>query len=116
MLARSFAATTVGGSHASTASKHFRVAGANACASGGTSPRGVVGSGLGSGGATPSPGTNSPVELFHAQARYACDAHSSLRKLDLARNNSDENVRERFNELREKLRRVPSGPVCDVSI
>ena len=114
MLARSFAATTVGGSHASTASKHFRVAGANACASGGTSPRGVVGSGLGSGGATPSPGTNSPVELFHAQARYACDAHSSLRKLDLARNNSDENVRERFNELREKLRRVPSG--CDVSI
>ena len=38
----------------------------------------------------------------------------SLRKLDLARNNSDENVRERFNELREKLRRVPSG--CDVSI
>ena len=30
--------------------------------------------------------------------------------------NSDENVRERFNELREKLRRVPSGPVCDVSI
>jgi hypothetical protein len=56
------------------------------------------------------------VEVFHAQARYACDAHSGLRKLDLARNNSDENVRERFNELREKLRRVPSGPVCDVSI
>ena len=109
MLARSFAATTVGGSHASTASKQIITG-----ASGGTSPRGVVGSGLGSGGATPSPGTNSPVELFHAQARYACDAHSSLRKLDLARNNSDENVRERFNELREKLRRVPSG--CDVSI
>ena len=99
------------GSHASTASKQIIT---GACASGGTSPRRLVGSGLGSGGATPSPGTNSPVELFHAQARYACDAHSSLRKLDLARNNSDENVRERFNELREKLRRVPSG--CDVSI
>jgi hypothetical protein len=111
MLARSFAATSVGGS---TPTGLKRVA----CASGGASPRGVVGSGLGSGGATPSPGTEpaDPVEVFHAQARYACDAHSGLRKLDLARNNSDENVRERFNELREKLRRVPSGPVCDVSI
>jgi len=114
MLARSFAATSVGGS-TPTGLKRAAATGANACASGGTSPRGVVGSGLGSGGATPSPGTE-PVEVFHAQARYACDAHSGLRKLDLARNNSDENVRERFNELREKLRRVPSGPVCDVSI
>jgi len=83
-----------------------------------SSPRGVVGSGVSSGVATPSPGNepNSLVSPRNPDSYETYDVHSGLRKLDLARNNSDENVRERFNELREKLRRAPCAHVCDVCI
>jgi hypothetical protein len=50
----------------------------------------------------------------------AFDVHSGLRKLDLARNNSDENVLATFKELRVKLKTYVQNsggrPACDVSI
>ena len=112
-LARSFAATSVTAGPNSDVREKDPLARID-----GLSPRGVVGSGVSSGVATPSPG-NEPAPLVsprNPEGYETYDVHSGLRKLDLARNNSDENVRERFNELREKLRRAPSGPVCDVCI
>ena len=85
------------------------------------SPRGVVGSGRSSGGATPSseclePGAPASEPHPARTGHVVHDVHSGLRKLDLARNNSDEDVRERLNELREKLRRAPGGSACDVIV
>ena len=111
-LARSFAATSVAAGSVCP-NGHGRKTNLES-----SSPRGVVGSGVSSGVATPSPGNepNPLVSPRNPDSYETYDVHSGLRKLDLARNNSDENVRERFNELREKLRRAPCAHVCDVCI
>jgi hypothetical protein len=116
-LARSFAATSVtAGAGPNGDGRHCSDPNARKLES--SSPRGVVGSGVSSGVATPSPGNepNPLVSPRNPDSYETYDVHSGLRKLDLARNNSDENVRERFNELREKLRRAPCAHGCDVCI
>jgi hypothetical protein len=115
-LARSFAATSVTAGPGPNGDRGKEDPNARNLES--SSPRGVVGSGVSSGVATPSPGNepNPLVSPRNPDSYETYDVHSGLRKLDLARNNSDENVRERFNELREKLRRAPCAHGCDVCI
>ena len=81
---------------------------------GAASPRAVVGAAVASGGPTPSP-AREPASRARA-GRASHDARSGLRKLDLARNDSDETVRERFDALRETLRDALGGAACDVIV
>ena len=125
-LARSFAATSVTNFGASVNARTLAIGETHELLAKKSSvsidsPRGVVGSGRSSGGATPSseclePGAPASEPHPARTGHVVHDVHSGLRKLDLARNNSDEDVRERLNELREKLRRAPGGSACDVIV
>lgn len=60
--------------------------------------------------------SGSPNSTHSDEQKCSFDVYTGLRKLDLARNNSDDKIRQTFTELKEKLKQERNAPVCDVCI